>query len=282
MPNPEDTVTNSPDSPSAAAPEKRARFDEAPSEKQTPHASGEWEEPHPGQRYSITVLGNARPGAAHSNGVGKVGMAAKPYSPYPGRGLPSGGTRRFAPARLRTPSTRLTKDPVAARVSLHKTPSATAILGRPIPPTPATSTAGQNTANSLHPHAAAAADPVSMDLSTSDAASIRLSMMDLSGFLRPGLTAITTSSTDASSYVMGLDSEKLTRLTPNDAEKDPYGWEAALGDRPVGTSCSADDDEDAECTGGVGDFCPVLQFRRAGGAKKTLLRRVLSLGPARE
>jgi hypothetical protein len=120
-----------------------------------------------------------------------------------------------------------------------------------------------------------------MDLSTSDAASIRLSMTDLSGFLRPGLTTVTTSSTDASSFVMDIDSEKGLGISPDDVQHDPYGWEAALEKQAVDMSVG-DDDEDAECSGGVGDFCPVLQFRRAGGARKTLLRRVLSLGPTRE
>ena len=29
----------------------------------------------------------------------------------------------------------------------------------------------------------------------------------------------------------------------------------------------------------VGDFCPMLQYRRASGARRTLLQRVLSFGP---
>lgn len=282
MPIPEDTVTTSPDSPSPAAHEQRTRIDEAPAEKQTPHPSGEWEEPHPGQRYSITVLENARPGVANSNGVGKVGMAAKAYSPYPARATP-GVTRRFAPPRLRTPSTRPTKCAGASRLSVQAASDTTPILPRAsLPPPPAShmydcaAAAGPNasSATNLHPRAA---DPASMDLSASDASSIRLSMTDFSGFLRPGLTTVTTTSTDASSF-MDIESEKLPRLSPDD-EPDPYGWEAELEKRVVLEPPPA---SSSERSVGVGEFCPMLQFRRAGGAKRTLLQRVLSFGPARE
>ncbi len=272
MPIPDDTVTTSTDSLSPGAPEKRARTDEASAEKRTPRSSGGWEEPHPGQRYSITVLGNARPGAANSNGVGKAGMAAKPYSPYPARAL-SGAPRRFAPARLRTPSTRPAKDPGATRPSLQTTTSVTPMLAAPRPAVIAR--ARHNT--TLHPRAA---EPLPMDLCASDASSLRFSMTDFSGLLAAGLTTITTSSTDAGSF-MDLDSEKRQRLPPHDRH-DPYGWDAELKKRGVELPCHDYDDDEDEEMGTAVEFCPVIQFRRAGGAKRTLLQRVLSLGPARE
>ena len=275
MPIPEDTVTTSSDPPSPGAPEKRARTDEASAEKQTSRSSGGWEEPHPGQRYSITVMGNARLGATNSNGVGKAGMAAKAYSPYPVRALPA-GPRRFAHPRLRTPSTRPTKDPGATRLSLQTTTSATPMLAAPRPAVLAR--ARHNI--TLHP---CAADSMPMDFCASDASSLRFSMTDFSGLLAAGLTTITTASTDAGSF-LDLDSEKRQRLPCHDRQ-DPYGWEAELNKRgvklPSPSSRGSDDDEE-EGMGAAIEFCPVMQFRRAGAAKRTLLQRVLSLGPARE
>ncbi len=271
MPIPEDTVTTSPDSLSPAAPDKRART-EAPVEKRTPRSSGGWEEPHPGQRYSITVLGNARPGATNSNGVSKTGMAAKAYSPYPARALP-GGPRRFAATRVRTPAARPTKDPGAARLSLQTTTSVTPILAAPKPAVIAR--ARHNT--TLHPRAA---EPLPMDICASDASSLRFSMTDFSGLLAASLTTITTSSTDAGSF-LDLDSEKRQRLPSHD-RLDPYGWDAELKKRGVELPSCHDYDDDEEDMGTAVEFCPVIQFRRAGGAKRTLLQRVLSLGPARE
>ena len=276
MPIPEDTVTTSTDSLSPGAPEKRARTDEASAEKRTPRSSGGWEEPHPGQRYSITVLGNARPGAANSNGVGKTGMAAKAYSPYPARALPA-GPRRFAHARLRTPSTRPTKDPGATRLSLQTTMSAIPMLAAP---KPAVIARARHHNITLHPRAA---DSMPMDFCASDASSLRFSMTDFSGLLAAGLTTITTASTDAGSF-LDLDSEKRQRLPCHDRQ-DPYGWEAELKKRGVklpSPSCRDSDDDEDEKMGTAVEFCPVIQFRRAGAAKRTLLQRVLSLGPARE
>jgi hypothetical protein len=107
--------------------------------------------------------------------------------------------------------------------------------------------------------------------------SICLSITDLSGFLKPDLTTITTASTDASSY-MSVDTEKPLHISPDldydsddGDDPDPYGWEAELEKR--GASPAVGLGVPAECY-------PVLQYRRAGGAKKTLLQRVLSFGPA--
>ena len=256
MPISEDTVTTSPERVSLAVPEE-----------QTLRTSDEWEEPHPGQRYSVTVLGNARPGATNCNGVGRAGMAAKAYSPYPTRATP-GSNRRFAPPRLRTPSLRPHKD--TARLSVQTTCSTSSTL--PGPQTPAVSpmygcaaAATNNNNNNTATPMVAAAGSSAMDLSSSDDSSVRLSMTDFSGFLKPGLTTITTNSTDASSYMDIDDSEKHhPRLSPDD-EPDPYGWEAELEKRVDPPP---------------GDFCPMLQYRRAGGARRSLLQRVLSFGPA--
>jgi hypothetical protein len=270
MPIPEDTLTAaSPKSASSAAPEKRARRDEAAqtSEKQPPPASsGEWEEPHPGERYLINVLGNARPGAAAApvsccNGVGKAGMAAKAYSPYPTTRGWLAGPRRFAPPRLRTHVKASHQDSAgkAVRLSVHSN-SNTPMLAR-----------------WRSPASKAAAHP---DTSP-DTSSIRLSMTDFSGFLKSGVTTVTTAALDVGSYTSmdpaaAVADEKQIRLSPDDDEEeglDPYGWEAELDSR---VGLGLDVDVDANC-------CPVLQYRRAGGqtgtAKRTLLQRVLSLGP---
>ena len=60
-----------------------------------------------------------------------------------------------------------------------------------------------------------------------------------------------------------------------DLDPDPYGWEAELEKRAV--PCA-----DGAVGLGVSDCCPVsvVQYRRAGGGKRTLLQRVLSFGPS--
>jgi hypothetical protein len=78
-------------------------------------------------------------------------------------------------------------------------------------------------------------------------------LTDFSGFLKSGMSTATTTSVNDDS-LMSLDVEKSPQLTP---DPDPYGWESELDKR----------------------LCPVMQYRRAGGTKRTLLRRVLSLGP---
>lgn len=104
---------------------------------------------------------------------------------------------------------------------------------------------------------------------------MRLSMTDFSGFLKTdekgsetqgldGLCIIADDS-DGSSY-MSLDADAsapFPRVSPD--EVDPYGWEAELNKK----------------LGSADNCCPVvtIQYRRAGGTKRTLLQRVLSLGP---
>jgi hypothetical protein len=116
-------------------------------------------------------------------------------------------------------------------------------------------------------------------------------MTDFSGFLEPGLTAVTTSSTDASSF-MSLDTTPTTatmtekQMLPADTsgrlepDPDPYGWDAELEKRvtvppaaAVGLGLGGMEVDDGA------EYCPVIQYRRAGGAKRTLLQRVLSFGP---
>jgi len=83
---------------------------------------------------------------------------------------------------------------------------------------------------------------------------------------------------------MSLDNNTMTEKpflqVSSDAEggglepdPDPYGWEAELEKRVVPSS--------GDIGLGLTDYSPVsvLQYRRAGGAKKTLLQRVLSFGP---
>ena len=302
MPIPDDSVTASPECAPPTAPDTRADGDRALTEKRSFRKSGDWEEPHPGQRYSITVVGRARPGAvANTNGVSKAGMAAQAYSPYPTRGW-AAGNRRFAPTRMRTPALRPLKIPQDnARLSTHttnsiSTPTSTShMLPRPAPThkapvgsplcCPLLSRAQSNVVS--RPGTPVSPSPVY------DHESIRLSMTDFSGFLEPGLTTVTTSSTDASSF-MSLDTAPTTttmtekQMLPKDAggrldpDPDPYGWDAELEKRitvppaaAVGLGLGLGG---MEVEAGA-EYCPVIQYRRAGGAKRTLLQRVLSFGP---
>lgn len=300
MPIPDDSVTTSLGCAPPAAPETRADGDEALTEKQSLRMSGDWEEPHPGQRYSITAVGSARPGAAANiNGVHKGGMAAKAYSPYPTRGWAT-GNRRFAPPRMRAPPLRRLKIPQDnARLSIYTTssistptstshmlPRAAATQKAPVagPPCCPLLNMSSNTATP-RPKTPISPSP------TYDHESIRLSMTDFSGFLEPSPTTVTASGTDASSY-MSLDTTPTTatmmekQMQPEDIggslvpDPDPYGWDAELEKRivepPVGVGLGlcdiAVDDSGAE-------YCPVIQYRRAGGGRRTLLQRVLSFGP---
>ncbi|KAJ4307063.1 hypothetical protein N0V88_000438 [Collariella sp. IMI 366227] len=246
----EDTVTASPDY-ASPAPKKGAGSRRAlQTQTLTPRTS--WEEPHPGQRYSISVVANARPGAAanvsHSscnNGAGKAGVAAKGYAPYPTRnGWAAGAARKFAPPRSRTPSLRPLKIPYQDANTNNQVR-----LSHPQPPL--------SPPSDRHPHKR-----------------VSMAMTDYSGLLTPSLT-ITDSEEDALSYMsvdMMDDDEKTPSPPPHRLESDeyavdPYGWEAEL-DRKMHRNP-------------VGECCPPLRDRRGGGgvSKKTLLQRVLSFGP---
>ncbi|KAL2193530.1 hypothetical protein P885DRAFT_45272 [Corynascus similis CBS 632.67] len=301
MPMPEDTVATSPDRAPPVAPEMHVDDHETQAKEHSPDMSSDWEEPHPGQRYSIHVVGNAGTGvAANVNGVGRVGMAAKAYSPYPPRGWTT-GARRFAPPRIRTPSRlRPSKGPQDdPRLSIYTTTSSCHNASSTAPMLPHAEALKTPTGSSplcctlltkkstatLCPSATASPDRSACPAPDDDTSSVRLSMADVSGLLNPGLTTITTSSTDASSY-MSLENtttpERALLRVPSctdgdrmDLDPDPYGWEAELEKRVV--PCV-----DGAVGLGVSDCCPVsvVQYHRAGGGKRTLLQRVLSFGPS--
>ncbi|KAK4239262.1 hypothetical protein C8A03DRAFT_32674 [Achaetomium macrosporum] len=255
------SVTSS-ESASPAAPEQAAESEEAQAD-QMQGISAEWEEPHPGQRYSIAALGNAHVGAASCNygcnGVSKVGMAAKAYhTPYSAQRW-SAGARRFAPPRLRTPQVRrlkMAQDAAAERLSLQTTHSNTSstvpILAPSGTQTPAASPLSSCILGNNSTNFNATGDPGDTVMSSSEDG-VSMTMTDFSGFLESGPTNVTTTSANDGSF-MSVDVEKPSDLTP---DPDPYGWEAELDKR----------------------LCPAMQYRRAGGSKRTLLRRVLSLGP---
>ncbi|KAH6621194.1 hypothetical protein B0J18DRAFT_480738 [Chaetomium sp. MPI-SDFR-AT-0129] len=317
VPIPDDDVTI----PSGCAPSVKPRTvtDEAQSEKPSPRTSGDWEEPHPGQRYSIATKGTERPSVSvntHGNGVVKVGMAAKAYSPYYARAWssssPSAPTaaRRFAPVRLRNSSHRPSKLPHNS----SKTPTYTTNTDRSTPtntsptlsvprpshaPTPSPLCGcplylNRIASSSPKPPSPATtvAETPSSPSSSSAATDDRMSLTDFSGFLRPALTTTTTATTTSSvdtGSCMSVDVMEKPAVCPATADDlmadpDPYGWEAELEKRVTPPTCEP---------GGVGlglglgcpgavesepDYNPVLQYRRAGGQKKTLLQRVLSFG----
>ncbi|KAL2265584.1 hypothetical protein VTJ83DRAFT_6684 [Remersonia thermophila] len=204
MPIPEDAVPPSSSSSSSSSsesrlpadPESSTRTAERGREERRPCPPAGWEDPHPGERYTIAVLDNGAPlGAANlQNGVGRAGMAAKPYSTTPAAHGHrwSVGARRFAPARLRLRSDK---------------PRSSGSTARPRKPEPV-------------PAATHAKDDP-----------MELTLTDFSNFLETGLTTITTNSTDASSF-MSIDTTDRKQpassvsLVPDD-DPDPYGWEAA-------------------------------------------------------
>lgn len=268
MPISEDTVTTSSQHRPPAVPDEGAENGDG----QTPRPSGAWEEPHPGQRHSITVPGDACPGAASCNlscnGAGKVGMAAKAYSPYPGRAGP-GGARRFAPPRFRRPASlrphKIPQHTGSARLSVDSnTASVAPLLARSNPQTSAVSlTRSRASANGFSP---AASDPSSASLSASEDSRRYdpITMTDFSGFLQSDLTTVATTANSDASSLMSLDMGTPPLLSPADGP-DPYGWEAEL---------------DKRLHPGMRDVCSALHYQRASGAKRTLLKRVLSFGPA--
>ncbi|KAK4100974.1 hypothetical protein N658DRAFT_507292 [Parathielavia hyrcaniae] len=234
-------------------------------------SSGEWEGPHPGERYLINVLGDARSGAAASccNGVAKVGMAAKAhYSPYP--------ARRLAPPRVRTRTTSPRPHLKVARDNNNtnnknnnnnKAGKAVRMSARSSA-APVFACWRSQSPETAHPRG-----------QTEDLPN-PLSMTDFSGFLKSGVATITTTPHDARSYMSVDATEQPPRLSANDSDDgtdddpDPYGWDAELDTRVRMDKGLADV---------LSEVCPVLQHRRTGGAhagatKSTLLKRVLSLG----
>ncbi|KAK3386989.1 hypothetical protein B0H63DRAFT_447887 [Podospora didyma] len=237
---------------------------------QTPalRRSNEWEEPHPGQRFPLTMAGNARRGVVdqNCNGGQKIGMAAKGYAPYGDRGRVF--PRRLARPRLRAPSLKPLKIPASLgevgmkKSSEHTLQSETAstapILNTPMAEepmiergvTPASRSSLSEKLSFDKPHRATI-----NTTSPSEISSPRLSMTDFSNHVNVAFGA------EQSDYhsVEFIEPEISSYLVP---DEDPYGWEAELQRRYQAT----------------GEDCPAFQFRRAGGAKRSLLHRVFNLG----
>ncbi|KAL2264421.1 hypothetical protein VTK26DRAFT_3308 [Humicola hyalothermophila] len=258
---PEDTVTTplgcaSP--PTVSGGILESDDDDAQTEGPASRTSPEWEEPHPGKRYLYTVAENVRPGAGNCNqscnGGSKTGMTAKSYAPYP-----VAAPRRFARPRIRTPSSRGLKIPRNAsheskrpRLSLETTQS-TASSTAPI--------MGSQT------HSDAAASPLYGCKSGNVVVrhchcSSQLSMTDFSGFLKtpadPPVAVFRQDSDEASSYLSVDVPEPPSPLPHAAVDEDPYGWDAEL-DRRLTYSHH--------------------HHHHPGGAKRSLLQRVLSRGP---
>jgi len=240
----------------------------------TTRMSGEWEEPHPGQRYSNYVKGsgNACCGASvhRGNGVHGAGTAAKGYSPYPIRGLGS-GYRRLSRTRLRTSlrplkiSTTLMEDGRKRSMTANSLQSNASSALPLIEPPMYQSLPGEYAASPL------AIDPVfetdsekgldglagdAMDTTTpSELSSPRLSMIDFSGHLSAAFEHTKDYEPAClEPIVFSHDPSVVETASP---EEDRYGWECELERK----------------------FCPpdTFQYRRAGGAKRSLLHRVFKL-----
>ncbi|KAM7206186.1 hypothetical protein V8F33_000472 [Rhypophila sp. PSN 637] len=238
----------------------------APSARQ----SGEWEEPHPGQPLALPVKANTCCGVSQQigSGVQGIGMAAKGYSPYPVRGLGVGtGIRRLSRPKLRT-SVRPHKalqDGGNRSMTTHSLQSNNSSV-RPLVEAPVSQTFPVEFAKRP-----LKIDPVfemdsekeldglgsdAMDTATpSESSSPRLSMIDYSSRLNVAIE-------DGNDYlsmslepiVYSHDSRELADVSP---DEDRYGWEAELGQK----------------------FCSptTIQYRRTGGAKRSLLHRVFHL-----
>lgn len=300
---PENPVTGSlPSSTPAAECGQGVDEEKARLSASTPRPSSEWEEPHPGQRYSYTVAVNARLGVGttclqHCNGVNRVAMAAKAYAPYPSRSWPPGAVRRFSRPRLRIQPPRplriLAGTPTSVSVNSNTSSTAPMLALPKGPQAPATQRASATPAISPM-YSYQPAGRVAEAQSSSEGCSVRLSLTDFSGFLkadagtgaglRTGTAGIAAAAaanedSDGDSSFMSLDTDSLpyatTRLLPPPLSSpeevvDPYGWEAEL-DRKVHATVR-------ECCA-----CPSLHLRNkaagGGGPKRTLLQKVLSLGP---
>ncbi|KAK0705153.1 hypothetical protein B0H67DRAFT_604075 [Lasiosphaeris hirsuta] len=234
----------------------------------TMHEMNDWEEPHPGKRFSFPLAGNASGSAGDQvMGLYKIGMAAKGYTPYPNRGR-TPGPRRLNRPRLRggaplkplrvttnfqlsvsahTPQSNSSSDTPILKSSSNKGPTAE-YCSKPLEVDPAYVDAENRIQR-----------PVSCAIETlasSELSSPRLSMTDFSNHLN---IAFGGGKFD-SGEVKCVSPMAYERVTSNE---DPYGWEVELNRKFVAS-----------------DFCPsAYQYRRAGGAKRSLLHRVFSLGP---
>ena len=88
-------------------------------------------------------------------------------------------------------------------------------------------------------------------MTSSEQSSPRLSMTDFSNHLNVAFDAGDSDSSELKCF----QAQEYHQAAPGE---DPYGWEAEL-DRKL--------------------QCSVLEYRRAGGAKRSLLHRVFSFGP---
>ncbi|KAK4455627.1 hypothetical protein QBC34DRAFT_374459 [Podospora aff. communis PSN243] len=194
----------------------------------------------------------------------KIGMAAK-YSPYSGR-TGGFGTRRLIRSRLRPTSFRALRIPSINRhnqptspppyTPQSNAPSTAPIFKRPasIEFTPtnmvidATFDEATDTDGCSRPLSCAIETVTSSGLS-----SPHISVTDFSNHLNIALEA---GCFDPSVAQPGSISREYLRVATPDG--DPYGWEAELSKKLT---------------------CSELEYGRAGGARKSLLHRVFSLGP---
>lgn len=236
-----------------------------------------WEEPHPGQRFSFPPLGNAGgvAGEHYHNVLGvytRIGMAVKGYKPYPSRGRVPGPAnyRRLQRPRIRQSSLRALRIPA----SINKINNN---LGAPVraPQSQSSSTAPMLTRPSsdilastelavprleVDPAYEETSESEGLDrplsyaaktVTSSELSSPRLSMTDFSNHLNIAF--------GAGDYEPGeLKCLRTQEYQSDGPDEDPYGWEAEL-DRKL--------------------QCSTLEYHRAGGAKRSLLHRVFSLGP---
>ncbi|KAK0741671.1 hypothetical protein B0T21DRAFT_432818 [Apiosordaria backusii] len=240
----------------------------------TPRSSAEWEEPHPGKRFPVPATGNVSQGVGmpqQCNGVHKNGMAAKGYGPYPARGWPM-GKRRFLRPRVRVKIPVNSQDsPVKSNMCCRPqsiTSSAVPMISPATSPQVPSMDCVVNNTRTVSPMYGCETAKGTLKLrddsmeSTLDStlsskhSSMRLSMTDFSNFLAPG----PADDSDRSSC-MSLEPERSPSLSP---DEDPYGWEAELHRKvpPGAMAC-----------------CSKLEYRRASGGKRSLLQKVLSLGP---
>ncbi|KAM7209567.1 hypothetical protein V8F20_000305 [Naviculisporaceae sp. PSN 640] len=219
--------------------------------------SGEWEEPHPGQRYPLPSHGSACCGASqHShvgNGVQGIGMAAKGYSPCPNRGLRMGtGIRRISRPKLR------------ASLRPHKIPTNTTthplIEPPPREPSPANLSANPLGIDPIFEMDAekeldGLGSGIMEDTTPSELSSPRLSMVDFPGHLTVAMERTKDyNSVCLEPIVYSHDPSVLASASP---EEDRYGWESELGQR----YCSS----------------TAYHYRRTGGGKRSLLHRVFHI-----
>lgn len=239
--------------------------------------SGEWEEPHPGQRYSYPVKGNACCGVVQhlGNGVQGISMAAKGYSPYPIRGFGMGtGIRRISRPKLRPSlrphkmSTNVMQDGGKPNMTTHSLqsnassakPLIEAAVRQPLPVDLAKSPLSIDPVFEMDSEKeldGLGSDV--MDTTPSESSSPRLSMLDFPNQLNVAMEQAkdydSCNSMCLEPIVYSHDPSVLPSASP---EEDRYGWESELGQK----------------------YCPSAayhHYRRAGGAKRSLLHRVLHL-----